>query len=230
MCGTDLWWVDIVISDKAVTDIAGAGTKERKIFEKAIASQILYERKVQTLVETGCEPASVLLPPFELKVEVEGYWERLPFGTYGSGPEGERVLGRTWVRKTLSKRQASMYGSSVAGSFSDRSQALPAAEEGYIYVLRNAAHQIDIFKVGLTRRSVSTRAAELSRGTGIPDIFLTVQSWWVPDVVYAEKRIHKILDGYRLKDAREFFKAEYAVIRSAIDLVVGELSGRVVPA
>jgi T5orf172 domain len=122
-----------------------------------------------------------------------------------------------------------MEPSSVSAQMLSAKSVAIKNDEGFIYVLRNAAHQIDIFKIGLTRRDVAVRAAELSRGTGIPDIFLTVQEWLVPDVVYAEKRIHQLLNDYRLKDAREFFRADYTVIRSVVELVVNELAGKSIP-
>lgn len=219
-----------VVSEKSITslvDIRKTLKGQRRI-EHAIQSQIYSEREVLTLRAEVPEVSGVFLPTLELKVEVEGYWEKLPFGSYGEGPDGARVLGRTWVRKTLSKRQSYIASPTIASMTNDHQGIVIQPDPGFIYVLRNAAHQIDIFKIGLTRRNVDTRAAELSRGTGIPDHFLTVQSWWVPDVVFAEKRIHQLLDEFRLRDKREFFRADYPTIRAAVDLVVNELSGRAV--
>lgn len=216
-----------VVDDKAITAIAELGKtlKGKRSIKSAPANLLVYIKDVRTMYESGPFPSEIVLPVFELKVEREGFWERLEFGEYGTGQSGERVLGRTWVSKTLSRRQAVVPGVKISGASSSTGNTLLEGEEGYIYVLRNASHQIDVFKIGLTRRSVSTRASELSRGSGVPDKFLTVQSWWVPDVVYAEKRIHKILDDYRVNDSREFFRADYPVIRSAVELVMGELSG-----
>jgi hypothetical protein len=222
---------DFLLSDKAITGLAEgrSSAKGRKCVDNSLRSQVVFEKNVSTLLGSNTDPIAVVLPQLELSVEVDGYWERLPFGTYGAGKDGERVLGRTWVRKTLSRRQALMPGAPVTGHLTERLSVSLRDDEGYIYVLRNAAHQLDMFKVGLTRRNVSTRASELSRGTGVPDAFLTVQSWWVPDVVYAEKRIHQLLEGNRVKPSREFFRADYSVIRAAVDLVVSELSGNSVP-
>lgn len=214
-----------VIKDKAITSLVEhTSSLKGRWLNAALKSQVKYEREVTTMPVDYSGIDGFVFPPFELKVEVEGFWETLPFGTYGEGPEGERVLGRTWVRRTLSKREGRMPGAVTSATKSD--PIVGGGEEGSIYVLRSAAHQLDIFKIGLTRRSTATRAAEISRGTGVPDQFLTVQTWWVPDVVYAEKRIHAILDEYRLRGNREFFKAEYATIRATIELVVAELAGR----
>jgi len=217
---------DHVIKDKAVTALSSYGSSIKgKWLEYALRSQVVYERDVINLLEGSPELEGFEFPPFELSVEVEGFWDKLPFGSYGEGPNGERVLGRTWVRRTLSRREARVPGAATRVTKQDV-PVLGGGDEGSIYVLRNAAHQIDIFKIGLTRRAAQTRASEISRGTGVPDQFLTVQTWWVPDVVFAEKRIHTILDEYRLRDKREFFRAEYSTIRAAIELVVAELAGR----
>jgi hypothetical protein len=214
-----------IIKDKAITSLAEhSSSLKSRWLQAALKSQVKYEREVLTLASEPNGMDGFIFPPFELNVETEGFWETLPFGTYGEGPEGERVLGRTWVRRTLSKRQSRMPG--AVTSASKEFPFVGGSEEGSIYVLRSAAHQLDIFKIGMTRRSAAVRAAEISRGTGIPDQFLTVQTWWVPDVVFAEKRIHSLLSDYRLRDGREFFKAEYATIRSTIELVVAEMSGR----
>jgi hypothetical protein len=219
-----------IVKDKAITSISelASTSKGRKQLDGALKPQVRYEREVLTVQDSGTEIAGFMLPAFELKVEIEGFWERLPFGTYGEGPDGERVLGRTWVRRTLAKRESKMPGA-VTKVDKSAPALIGGAEEGSIYVLRNAAHQLDMFKIGLTRRSVGVRASELSRGTGVPDQFLVVQTWWVPDVIYAERRVHQILDAYRLKDAREFFRADYTTIRAAIDMVVAELAGRATP-
>lgn len=220
-----------VVLDKTITSIADetqSSSKSRRIFGKALRNQVVYERKVSTLLGSVGDSSAVTLPGLELSVEVDGYWEKLLVGEYGVDRDGERILGRTWVRRTLSKRQATTPRSTVTGALEHPSSLSISDDAGYIYVLRNAAHQHDIFKIGLTRRDVAIRASELSRGTGIPDVFLIVQKWLVPDVVYAEKRIHQLLSAHRLKDSREFFKADYPVIRSAVDVVVSELLGRCV--
>ena len=219
-----------VVREKSITSLVDLRKtfKGRRKIEHAMKSQEIVEREVYTLRTQQPDISSVVLPVLELKVETEGYWEKLPFGSYGEGPGGERVLGRTWVRKTLSKRQSNIASPTIACEESGHHGVVIQPDPGFIYVLRNASHQIDIFKIGLTRRNVGVRASELSQGTGIPDHFLVVQGWWVPDVVYAERRAHAILDEFRLRDQREFFRAEYSTIRAAIDLVVNELSGRAI--
>jgi hypothetical protein len=220
-------FADRVVSDQSVTTL-GASDKSKEILrriESALESQRVYTRPVLNLVGHLEEPSGTYLPPMKLTVERAGYWQKLAFGNYGQDKDGNRILGRTWVHQTLSSRESSIYAGTDGWLESPSGVSLLGAEPGEIYVLRNASHQIDMFKVGLTRRDSKIRAAELSRSTGTPDKFLVVQSWAVPDVIYAEKRIHALLDAYRTNDRREFFQTGYSTIRAAIDLVVGELAG-----
>lgn len=80
--------------------------------------------------------------------------------------------------------------------------------EGFIYVLVNSSMP-DLVKVGLTTRKPSDRASELSGVTGVPTPFIVVYETEVNDCVDAEKFVHEMLTikGYRVSDAREFFRA-----------------------
>ena len=86
--------------------------------------------------------------------------------------------------------------------------------------MRNASHDINIFKIGLTTRNTKTRAKELSSSTGAPDKFLVAQEWRVADCAQAERAIHERLERYRVNDRREFFKIEYDVAVAAISEIV----------
>lgn len=86
--------------------------------------------------------------------------------------------------------------------------------------MRSAAHEKDIFKVGLTQRTFDIRSAELSRTTSSPDHFLVVEDWEMPDCILAEKLIHQELDQYRINPRREYFRAKYSVIFAAINKVI----------
>lgn len=212
--------------DKSVTQLEELrNTLKGRWLKHAVPSQVFFEREVSTLPPAAIECDGFALTQFELRVERDGYWERLPLGMYGADKEGNRVLGKNWVHRTLSRREASIPGTPLRAQRSTR-PLVSGGEEGFIYVLRNASHHADMFKVGMTRRSATERATELSRGTAVPDKFLTVQEWWVPDVRFAERRIHQLLDDYRINDGREFFRAKYQIIRSAIEQIVGELAGR----
>jgi hypothetical protein len=154
------------------------------------------------------------------KVETKGFWKRLSPNAVGRDKNGNAIHGRTWVSQTESWVEEVDGAPIVATKLK-----VPVNSEnaGSIYVMRSAAHQKDIFKVGLTRRDCEQRARELTRTTGSPDQFLVVQEWAVSDCVLAERLIHEELQLYRINPNREFFKAPYTVIRSAIDSVVDAL-------
>ena len=80
--------------------------------------------------------------------------------------------------------------------------------EGFIYVLVNSSMP-DLVKVGLTTRKPSDRASELSGVTGVPTPFIVVYETEVNNCIEAEKFVHEMLTikGYRVSDAREFFRA-----------------------
>ena len=144
----------------------------------------------------------------------------MDFQSIGEDKNSQSIQGRTWVTKTLewteskkSKSPLQVTRKSVSGD-----------NEGYIYVMRSAAHEKNVFKVGLTRRDSDTRSKELSRSTSSPDHFLVVEDWEVSDCVLAEKLIHDMLDEYRVNPKREYFKAPYKVIFKTIDEVIDTLS------
>lgn len=77
--------------------------------------------------------------------------------------------------------------------------------KGYVYVLSNPAHHKNLYKVGMTRRSPSTRVFELSNTTGVPQNFVCVYTLLVTDCQAAEKLAHTALNEYRVNQSREFF-------------------------
>lgn len=96
--------------------------------------------------------------------------------------------------------------------------------KGFVYVMRSAAHDKDIYKIGMTKRTTEVRSDELSRHTGVPDKFLVVQEWEFNDCVKAEALIHDELAEYRLSPNREFFKVKYPTITDVFEKVSKELS------
>lgn len=95
-------------------------------------------------------------------------------------------------------------------------------DPGLLYVMRSAAHPVNVFKVGLTRRSVTSRAVELSSGSGIPDALLPVFSFEVSDCARLEKVVHRGLSDYRLRQDREFFQIELQHLHSIIVAILRE--------
>lgn len=90
---------------------------------------------------------------------------------------------------------------------------------GKIYILRNSNYEKDIYKIGLTTKTVEERAEQLSN-TSVPDKFSIMREWDVKDCYLAEKTIHKALDIYRIDNRREFFKMDMRIANDVIDTVV----------
>lgn len=92
---------------------------------------------------------------------------------------------------------------------------------GYVYVLGNSAMP-NVFKVGMTTRTVSERVAELSKSTSIPSPFYTIKAWHSTRAAFLEREIHKLLEPYRLNKGREFFTCPIQMIIDAKEAVDGE--------
>jgi hypothetical protein len=151
------------------------------------------------------------------RVERSGYWKRLDPEQNGQDKHGNLVKGKTWVVQT-----SFMYADtpkSLEGEAVDN-----LGDAGYIYILRNAAHETNVFKIGLTKRSPEIRAAELSSTTASPDKFLVAQDWFTRDCALAEATIHQYFDSYRLNDRREFFRVEFRELITVIDEIVKKIN------
>jgi hypothetical protein len=163
-------------------------------------------------------PKETILSRTELKIEKDGYWEYLEPGKIGVSKDGSPIHNRTWVEKTLSWRETPNNSEVKAKVPNTKSQ-----NQGYIYILRNPAHEIDILKIGLTTKTVEERAGQLS-GTPSPDKFLIIHRWPVTDCVLAETTIHEKLDKYRVNPKREFFKIDLELAISVISPIIKEIN------
>jgi len=83
---------------------------------------------------------------------------------------------------------------------------------GAIYIARNSTDEKDVYKVGLTERSVPERMAELTAETSNIGKYEAVGYVVVNDVQEAEKRCHNNLSYCRVQDNREFFKETFETI------------------
>ncbi|MGI2936265.1 GIY-YIG nuclease family protein [Vibrio diabolicus] len=155
----------------------------------------------------------------DLKVETSGYWKKLDFQSRGEDKNNQPIQGRTWVNKTLEWKESPARPTSVKVV----SKSSNTENEGYIYVMRSAMHEKNVFKIGLTRRTPEERSKELSRSTSAPDHFHVMEEWDVKDCVLAEKLIHERLHDFRVNPKREYFKAPYKVIFRVIDRVIDDL-------
>lgn len=88
---------------------------------------------------------------------------------------------------------------------------------GYVYVLSNEAYP-DIYKIGSTYGLPEERAEELT-GTGHLTPFKVVGKIKVQSAEYYEKSIHKLLNKFRVKQGREFFKLELSKIKECLKQV-----------
>lgn len=183
--------------------------------------KILYRQPYVLFRETRRSPNRTEFLTPEMNIETSGFWKKLPAQSQGEDKNGNPITGRTWVSKTLSWSEKSANVSML--SFKRKTGTCRSDNAGYVYVMRSAAHQKDVFKIGLTKRDAETRSKELSRSTSSPDHFLVVQEWYIKDCILAEKLIHEKLKAFRVNPKREYFKAKYSVIFSVIDDVIGEI-------
>jgi hypothetical protein len=95
-------------------------------------------------------------------------------------------------------------------------------DPGVIYLTRSPAHEVDLYKVGLTRRSADERNKELSSATGVPLPFGVCASWEVGDCASVEKEVHRRLEWCRVNRRREFFNASLSKIVETVESVIAE--------
>ncbi len=157
-----------------------------------------------------------------LEIETTGFWKQLEPDAVGEDRNGAPTVGRTWVTKHLSWIEVNQ--STVAVGRSGLGVAPPdGPDPGWIYVMRSAAHQPGVFKIGLTRRTPEERSRELSANTATPDKLLVVHEWQTRDCGEAEAQIHAELAPHRMNPRREFFSAPLRriveVITSVLEVV-----------
>lgn len=88
---------------------------------------------------------------------------------------------------------------------------------GYVYVLSNEAYP-NIYKIGSTYGLPEERAEELT-GTGHLTPFKVVGKIKIQSAEYYEKSIHKLLNKFRVKQGREFFKLDLIKIKECLKQV-----------
>ena len=80
--------------------------------------------------------------------------------------------------------------------------------EEYIYIL-SRREEPDILKIGMTTRNVKKRVNEINSATGVLYPYSARKVYKVKNCQQVEKDIHKILQNYRIRADREFFKISY---------------------
>jgi hypothetical protein len=171
-----------------------------------------------TATRTQVDAESRFMPP-DLEFRSEGFWKPIPQGEIGEDQDGNPIVGMSWVTRTDSwstKSPSSFLLERAAG-------AECGPDPGILYVIRSGAHEIDVYKIGLTRRSADVRAAELGTATGVPLPFGVLASWKVGDCGAVEREVHLMLATRRINPRREFFRASLKEIISTIQHVIADL-------
>jgi hypothetical protein len=165
----------------------------------------------------------VTLKDENYKLEIKGYWKKLEQGEVGTDKEGNPVQEKTWVVLTESYYQAPL--KELIVDFNSGGEIFTGPNAGYIYVMRNATMEKNIFKVGLTRNPTDERASQLSK-TSVPDKFYVMREWYTKDCVLAEAEIHNALNKFRIDPRREFFQVEMKVINDTVDRIIAEVNSK----
>lgn len=158
----------------------------------------------------------------EFKIDRTGFWKNIEVGAIGKDKNGNKIHGKTWVDKTLSWYESDTQTLSANFKNTIKAQAIKN-NQGYIYLMRNASHEINIFKIGLTRSNSVERARKLSSTTSSPDKFLVAHEWLVDDCVLMEKMIHAKLEKYRVNLSREYFKIDFSLAMTIINDMVNSI-------
>ena len=81
-------------------------------------------------------------------------------------------------------------------------------EDEYIYIL-SRREENDLLKIGRTSRNIIKRVNEINSATGIAYPYSARMAYKVTNSYIAEKSIHTILQQFRLRNDREFFKLSF---------------------
>jgi hypothetical protein len=229
------------MSPRARSGISGVESTARPLLKTISALHI---------VDIGRTPAVRSYTPPQYRVEVDGFWRRIDPEAVGKDVLGNPTKGRTWIKAHLRwrdrpERRSTIYVKSSVASAKAKAAAIIASDPsaivigdvlppkfdvevepdtqntGWLYVMRCPLMEDDIYKVGWSSRSPSTRAEELSKATGVPMAYIVVESWEVDDARRIEVTIHQALTAYRINPKREFFKAPFEKIRNEIVSILG---------
>ena len=245
--------IQLVREEQRETRLARSGAALRVKDRAGIAEQRIRYRKVTALeiINLNRPPVVRAYTPPRFQVEVNGFWRRLSAADMpGRGPNGEPVVGRTWVKGHMRWRdrpapvRAVYVKSSVRAakaqvaalqastptitatnppipSVIDPAEETTSIDEGYLYVMRCPAMEDNIYKVGWTAKDPAARAEELSGATGVPLFFVVVEHWPIKCPREIELLVHEALANYRISARREFFKAPYETIHITIVGIIG---------
>jgi hypothetical protein len=180
---------DSVVSERHPTDLKSKLTSSQITKYIELKDKLFY-RNVSVLKNTTViSPNIRTVKAPELKIESSGFWKQLTPGQKGVDKNGNTIHGKTWVEQRLSWAESDN-DETLSVFKDDNVNEFDIEKAGYIYVMRSAAHDKDIFKIGVTKRSSEIRSDELSRTTGSPDKFLVVEDWHVKEIqTQPQKRV-----------------------------------------
>jgi len=210
---------------RAPTDIHLNSHKTQIRKMKKVLSSIETPNFIQigTIARATQPPYSTIIKSNYFKVEQRGYWKSLEMGQYGTGKNGDRVNGKTWVTVQESWEESFGFSPPENPTAVEVTRGANLDEVGEVYVMRSPQHPKDVYKVGFTTKTAETRAAQLEATSGQPDQFGVMHSWTVKEPRRIEGIVHDRLAQYRTNPRREFFKVKYTNIHSTIEQVISEL-------
>jgi hypothetical protein len=193
----------------------------RKTFAMLSAAECPTHRVIRCFPasDAGKERLAQKVDPPPLEFKTDGYWRPIGPHQIGEGKNGEQVFGRTWV----SRHESWSAQSPKSFMLQNRVPNVEGPDPGTIYVQRSPALEPDLYKVGLTRRTVDLRARELSSASGVPLPFGVLASWNVGDCSRVEREIHEKLTAFRINPRREFFHAELSQLIRIVNEVIAQL-------
>lgn len=151
-------------------------------------------------------------------VEKSGFWKRIGIDEEGFDKNGAKIIGKTWVERS------DIYYSLPKGVTKIQEvEVFDGEKAGYIYIMRQPAHEENIFKIGLTKRDSKIRSKELSNTSSI-DKFFIINNFATKDCSSAEKQIHAELENYRISSRREFFKCDLKLIMQTCEKIIAEIN------
>ncbi|MHC6152735.1 GIY-YIG nuclease family protein [Bradyrhizobium elkanii] len=180
-------------------------------------------RDVLTLAQSEDPKPSSALDPTDLKFETSGYWRALGLDKSGADKSGNHIYGKTWVERRLSWREVENAKADARQEKTSVVRMSRADDVGYVYIMRSPAHERNVYKIGFTTRDPEDRANDLSSTSGQPDALVVMQSWKVFEPRRVEQEIHRRLEQLRINSRREFFKANFQMLRQTIEQIIAQL-------
>ena len=197
--------------------------KEKPVKEalKVLGSRYsVYSRKIKALATAPKNNAAAKrqFNPPELECQADGFWKTLAPSQMGEDKDGHPVVGRTWV----TRKEFWVAKGPQAFLLERQASAVDGPDPGVIYIVRSPAHGVELYKIGLTRKTAKARAGELTSETSAALPFTIICKWDVGDCGYVEKEAHRRLDQYRVNPRREFFSVSASKIFATIEAILAE--------